>query len=87
MPPETGVHIPEHIVVVQAPAANVGVPPKPALHSHVPAPPVASPSQVACLSVTRSVLVISYPSSAAVHLSFVGASIAHVAVVEVPQPV
>ena len=79
--------VPVHMLVVQAPPANVGVPAKPALHAHVPAPPVASPVQVDCLSVTRSVLVISYPSSAAVHLSFVGASIAHVAAVEVPQPV
>ena len=76
-----------HMPVLQAPPAKVGVPVKPALHAHVPAPPVASPSQVATLSVTRSVLVISYPSSAAVHSSFVGASTAHVAAVEVPQPV
>ena len=79
--------VPVHTLVVQSTPSNVGVPAKPALHSHVPAPPVASPVQVACLSVTRSVLVISYPSSAAVHLSFVGASLAHVAAVEVSQPV
>ena len=47
--------VPVHMLVVQAPPAKVGVPAKPALHSHVPAPPVASPSQVDCLSVTRLV--------------------------------
>ena len=50
MPPETGVHIPEHIVVVQAPTEKVGEPWKPALHTHVPAPPVASPVHVERLS-------------------------------------
>ena len=79
--------VPVHIVVVQVPDPNVGVPWKPALHAHVPALPVASPVQVATLSVTRSVLVIAYPTAAAVHSSFVGASTAHVPVVEVAHPV